>query len=421
MSLGLRKRGLLVAVALAAAVMGVACNENVEGGVGCPILCPQQNVTVYDTVFDAVAFDTSLVGFPPFGTEPTLLVGNRQDTLDTRPVIRFDSVLAFFTTVSGDSIVEAIDSGYLVLHIDTTNSKYTPPFTIDVYNVNVDEPDTSVVAELGQFLPANHIGAITFDTALTIDSITIRLDSAAVMGAIVDRDRLRLGLKGSSPNPLMLQVVSGEGGNTPRLKYDASPDSTVGVVINTPFSLVPGRSVIAQDFGDYLLIAQAPQPPAGPYLPIGGIPGRRVYMRFDIPSRILDSSTVLRATLQLTQAPNPEIDATDSLPLYPQLVTAGVNVLDLQRSAILVAPAGVGFDSLHVTPGDSGALNLEIVNALRTWGLSVAVTAQRAMILRTLGEGILPAYILFYSTDAAPGLRPRLRVSYSPIASFGVP
>ncbi len=410
---------MLAALGVSAALG--ACNEDVEGGAACPILCPEQNVSVFDTVFDAVDMDTSLNGYPPFGSEPSLVLGARGDTLDTRAVLRFDSLFAFFTTDFGDSAVEAIDSAYLVLHIDKANSLLSAPVTIDVFNVDTIEPDTLTSLELPLFRPDRLITSVTFDTSQIGDSITIRLDSAFVMGGVVDRNRVRLGLRASSPDPLMLQIVSSEGGTPPTIKYDGSADTAVGVVTNTPVSLAPGNKTIALDYADYLLVVKAPPPPAGPYLPIGGIPGRRAYLSFVIPKHIQDSSTVLRATLELTQYPNRDFPDNPLITLYPQLVTAGTDVIDLQKSALLLAPATVLFDTVQVAPADSGAVNLEVVNALRTWALPIAVQSQRAVVLRTPGEGLAPRFVVFYSTAAPPGLRPRLRVSYSPQVIFGVP
>jgi len=49
---------LALAALLAGALAG--CGENIEGGGSCPILCPDQQVAVHDTTFEAVVLDTSL-------------------------------------------------------------------------------------------------------------------------------------------------------------------------------------------------------------------------------------------------------------------------------------------------------------------------------------------------------------------------
>jgi hypothetical protein len=146
-----------------------------------------------------------------------------------------------------------------------------------------------------------------------------------------------------------------------------------------------------------------------------------VLIRFNIPSRILDSSNVLRATLELTQLPVQSVQDTMKLTLYPLVVTAGTNITDPGRSAFLTNAPGAGFDSVQMAPGDSGVKEIEIVNALRAWSLSVSSRAQRGIVIRAGPESVDPRFVTFFSSSAAPELRPRLRVSYSPVRSFGIP
>ena len=62
-----RVRALLPFVALGAGV--VACGEDLESGAACPVLCPGQNLTVFDTTLEAVSFDTTVMGIPGFGSD----------------------------------------------------------------------------------------------------------------------------------------------------------------------------------------------------------------------------------------------------------------------------------------------------------------------------------------------------------------
>jgi hypothetical protein len=155
---------------------------------------------------------------------------------------------------------------------------------------------------------------------------------------------------------------------------------------------------------------------------VGGVPSRRAFLRFDIPSRIIDSSTVLRATLLLTQRPNRTIDVKDSVLVVPHLVVAGDEVTDVTRAAVLLSPFAL--DSLVIAPGDSGLREIEIVAALRTWAASGTGTLkpQRAVVLRSSREAFSPFEALFFSRDATDAsVRPRLRVSYALRTSFGIP
>src|SRR5512145_3199207 len=84
-----RGHWMTLATVVAAIVLG-ACGEDIQGGAACPVLCPEQNVTVFDTVLEPVVLDTSVGPFPTIGTEEVLLLARLGDTLDTRPVVRFD-------------------------------------------------------------------------------------------------------------------------------------------------------------------------------------------------------------------------------------------------------------------------------------------------------------------------------------------
>src|SRR3970282_337869 len=112
----------------------------------------------------------------------------------------------------------------------------------------------------------------------------------------------------------------------------------------------------------------------------GGIPGGRAFLLFGVPPVILDSSTILRATLFLTQKPNRANAEVDTLVLYPRLVTASEAVTDVSRAAELITPAGFSFDSLTVVSSDSGQRSIEIVNALLRWSIFTEQGAQRAVV-----------------------------------------
>jgi hypothetical protein len=65
---------------------------------------------------------------------------------------------------------------------------------------------------------------------------------------------------------------------------------------------------------------------------------------------------------------------------------------------------------------------IEIVNALRAWGVPIAVDAQRGIVLQAASESVDPRFVSFFSSRAAdPSVRPRLRISYSPVRTFGIP
>lgn len=425
------RRSLFVVIAFVTSGVIAACAEDYEGGAACPALCPEQNVVVFDTVFDPVEIDTTITGFPPHGTETELLLARRGDTVDTRPVIRFDTLPRFYNSgsVGGDTIIEVIDSPYVKLRINRTASKFTAPVTFEVFDVDTvtgdsafAAQDTSTAVEKLLFRPDRLIGSITVDSAEITDSLQIPLDSLTLLNKITNQQRLRIGLRATSAGPVQIRIISSEGGDQPVLRFFPSGDPALGRVTVFPQSLVPrSQPTLRADLTDYVHVFRFPPVPDGTFLTVGGVPGRRAILRFNIPSRIIDSSNVLRATLELTQRPVQSVDDTAKLTVYPLVVTAGRNITDLARSAFLTNAPLAGFDSVQFAPGDSGVRQIEIVNALRAWSLPISVTAQRGIVLRAGPESVDPRFVTFFSSRAAPELRPRLRVSYSPIRSFGIP
>jgi hypothetical protein len=425
-----RSRAFAVLAFVAAGVIA-ACAEDYQGGAACPALCPEQSVVVFDTTFDPVELDTTVTGFPTHGTETELLLARRGDTVDTRPVIRFDSLPIYFNSgaTNGDTVIQVIDSPYVKLRINRTASKFTQPVTFDVFDVDTTTgdsataaQDTSTALERLLFRPDRLIGSITLDTAQITDSLRIPLDSLKLLNKIVGQQRLRLGFRATSAGPVQIRIVAYEGGDPAVIRFLPSADTSFNAVTVFPRSKVPrSQPTLAADLTDYVHVFAFPPVPDATFLTVGGVPGRRVLIRFNIPSVILDSSNVLRATLELTQRPVFSVDDTAKLTLYPLVVTAGTNITDVGRSTFLTNAPNAGFDSVMFAPRDSGVREIEIVNALRAWSLPISKSAQRAIVLRAGPESVDPRFVSFFSSSAAANLRPRLRVSYSPVRSFGIP
>jgi hypothetical protein len=158
-------------------------------------------------------------------------------------------------------------------------------------------------------------------------------------------------------------------------------------------------------------------------LTVGGVPGRRSYLRFELPIGIVDSTSVVRATLELTQYPNRlAFRGADTMSLYPQAVVASELVTDLQTAAnLLGAPTSFRLDSLRVPPNDSGKVEIEVIGLVQVWRLTEPQAASRALVLRLPTEGSGQNEMYFFSTEAAEALRPRLRIVYVPRVGFGLP
>jgi hypothetical protein len=408
--------------ALAAAMIAAACGEKLDGGAACPSLCPQQNVDVHDTIFEAISQDSALSGYPLTGAEPALLVATRGDTLQTAAIIRFDTLPAHFTGGASDSTITQVDSAMLHLHIVKDSSRYSAAVRIDVYDVDTTANDTSTAALRALFRNDRLIGGTTFDTADIKDSLFVALDNAKLLDKITNGKHLRLGIRATSANGVDLYIRSLESASANEISFDPSPDTAIHTIHISPRSNTPVDDPgLRNDLIDFMLTLKAPPTPlSADVVTVGGVSARRIFYRFNVPAQILDSSSVVRATLLLTQRPVRTLEPTRKFTVWPTLVVAGNEVTDLARSALLLAGHG-GFDSLRVAPGDSGVLEIEIVTALRTWGLSAASQQQRAIVLQADPERIIPLEAQFFSTRADPSLRPRLRINYALRTRFGIP
>lgn len=419
----------LLALPLALAVG--ACAEQLTTADTCPALCPGQSLEIRDTVLDpAILFDTTLSGvFPLIGLESPLLLASRGDTLDVRPIIRFDS-LARTWAPPGDTLrpVTFVDSATLRVRIFRSTVKVPRTFQIDAFDVG----DTTLVDSLPAtllplFAAPRLLGSAQIDSATFLDSatVTIRLDTARVRALVTGGGVLRIGLQlRSAESGMFYLTTSDDAANGPRLRYRVAPDTATPAVTAVPISGTPRSPLgIAGSYDDYQLVARGVDPRAADRFAVGGLPARRSYLRFRIPKRLTDSVAVVRAQLELVQDPVRSVQPGDSLNVRAVLVLATAATTSLERAARLVAGAGTfPGDSIRVAPGDSGVVRFELNAFIRAWGTVEGLsTIPQAIVLRTEVEGSDARGFRFFGTNAPAGLRPRLRISYVENIRFGRP
>ncbi len=420
----LRARPLVLATALIGAI--ASCDEQLESGLACPALCPQQSDSLRDTILFAVEFDTSIGGFPQTGTESQLLLATRGDTIDARAIVRFDSLQSKFRHKSSavDSDLVAIDAAVIKLRVARSDT-LGPGLTVEVYDVDTTGADaandTTVAVLLPTFTGARLIGARSFAAESLKDSIQIPIDKQVVLDKILapGGGRLRVGLRVTAAQSAELSIVSSNGGFAPLLFIRPSADTTVENIVVAPFSKTPDEPTIAAEVADFQLIARSPPPPPADVIRVGGAPASRAYLRLNIPSRILDSSTVVRATLLMTQRPNPAApNATETAGVVPFELAAGRALTDLSRALVFL---GFPMDSAGMAPKDSAVRSFEMISALRRWRFTSAARTPRAIALRATREGQRAWQVDFYSQKAPVAVRPRLRLTYIPQLKQGLP
>lgn len=410
-----------VITAALAFVSVAACSEKLESSGVCAVLCPPVGGDVQNiTLFDAVVFDTTVQAFSGLGAEGSLLLATRGDTLDARVIMRFDSIPPSYIQGTDTTAITMVDSAYIRLRLDTLSIKGTDAVSIEAYDVDTTANDTSTAAVLALFRPDRFISAQTFTRAQLADSISYFISNAAVLSKAQSQLPLRIGLRAVSASSSQLRFLSSESGIPPLLRFRVSSDTAIRPILLATRSRTPvDDPIVADNLADYTVFAK--QPPPGPPtdLDVGGFPPRRAYIRFDIPANLIDSSTVVRATLLLNQIPNPLLDPTDTVFVVPQLVTAGISVTDPTKASQIVAD--IALDTLKVRAGDAGLKQVELARAFVIWRSLKAAETPRAIILRSAGEGSTALEIRFSSLEAAAALRPRLRISYTNQVPLGLP
>jgi len=413
----LKLAGLVILTAIAA-----ACTEKLDNSAGCPILCPDQGGAIETVTLDAISLDSTVSALTGQGTETSLLLANRGDTLDARAVIRFDSIPASFRRPGADTTafdITAPDSVVLRMIIDTLGAKLPGPLTLDLYDVDTDAADTLIAPVAALFRSDRLIVSSTLEKTALKDTIRVTLPPSIIVAK--KGGRLRIGIRARSTGSVQVRLYSQEGATVPsQLTFRATPDTAVAKITVNPYSKTPANNpILATSLADYTLLVKGT--PLGPptALNVGGLPASRVYLRFNVPSFLIDSVDVIRATLLLTQIPNSGLDATDTVSIIPNVSLAAVAVTDVAKAAQITAIGST--DTLRVQPGGSGLRTLEVASIVNIWRFQKVAETPRAVVLISTREGQSPLEGRFFSIEAAPSQRPRLRISYSTRNSTGLP
>jgi hypothetical protein len=434
----LGRRAATLALAAAGVVAIYGCTERLEGGRACPILCPGQNVELRDTVIAAVALDASLPGYPAIGEEPLLLLTARGDTIDTRVIVRYDTLPSTYQQANSPTPnpIEAVRNAVVTARMQFPTPYPDRTVTIEAYDVDTavageGAPDTAAATMVPLFRPDRFIGSVTFrPTDITgggegrDSTVRIPIDDAYLFGKIQTKARLRVGLVVRGAESAELVLLGSSALRSIDINFDVPVEPVVRVVAR-PYSATPSERFLAPALSDFVIVAhrRAPDTPAE-VLAVGGVPGKRTYLRFDLPPGIVDSMAVVRATLLLTQYPNRlAAHGPDSVSVYPSPLGATPRVTDLAKAVTFLFTLQPLFqlDSLRAAPDDSGAVAIEVGGAVQVWRSLEAEQADRALVLRAPNEGVGQDELYFFSTRAAASLRPRLRIVYVPRVGFGLP
>jgi hypothetical protein len=391
------------------------------------VLCPESEFQIVnETLETVVTLDSTVSGYPLPGNESQLTLLQRfgnGDTAITAGVVRFDFIPKTVPVGTNDSaLVTNVDSAQLRLTvvsgtIDSLSRRDTlkrVPVTIEVYDVDTTASDFDTAAVQARFRPGTLIGSFTVRRDSLPDSIVVRLDTAAVR-ARVQIGRLRVGLRIRSDSSMQVPIAAAD---PLRFWARAAADTAVPRVIS-PASSSSGEEGDVPGLEDYMIVLRGTPPSPPQVLAVGGLPAQRVYIRLSLPNRFVDSVTVVRAALVLTQAPvRGRTDDTVRIPVQANVSIARASV-DVGRAALLVR-ARPGLFEQRRAPRDSGLVRFELAGTIPFWRADDD-DVPRVVVLRSALEGHFPSEFYFYSSEAPANLRPRVEISYVPRVDFSLP
>src|SRR5579862_1859886 len=327
---------------LGAALVAAACSEHLNGGAACPSLCPGQNLQVIDTTFridqQSPVYDTTIASFPLLGNEGTLLLANIPRRADVRGILRFDSLTDAYSATIKDSLqtfpstaAHAVLLSVIVNRASVAATRGSDQIQFLVYDV--DTAADTTISVLSSMFDAPHqlgsskkmLASALRDTtnATSLDTVLINLDTAKVLAKIKGDRKLRLGIAAVVPNSptdgVRLTLAESP---APFIRYFASLDSLKDTLFSRVVSNlrsttpVTDSSLLARLI-HYPLIVQGAIPDSQNALNLGGMPARRIFLRFRLPPRIIDTSNVIRATLILHPKAQPLQLPGDTVAVYP--------------------------------------------------------------------------------------------------------
>ena len=443
-------RQFLRCLPFAAIVIAAACSERLDTSKNCPLLCADNTLVFKDTTIDVVTFDSAFPGFTNVGERwpaPGLATSNgvgylyetfvpvvsRGDSVDIRQVFRFDTLPRTLSSSDTTSITAVTDSK-LLLVLDT--SRTTIPAsgtTVSLYDIDDSTvTDDTTATFLGARFTANRLIASRtftrteafadtingFGSSPTIRAFAVTIPDSVMLKYIKGPHRLRIGMRITSAASSALRFVApsvNSDGLVPRLTYDPSPDTAIKAwAVSTQYngsvtepSRLRAQSLVLRDRTTILNDGS---------LEVGGLVAVRSLIKLKVPRSFLDTVTIVRASLDLTQRPLRTVPgAGDGVRVRARVAIAGPALgADPRRLVEFLDPTleGVALPSLSIVPRDSGVRSFDVGAALRLW-ITQDSTLPTGFVMYSEGEGFQEQRPAFFSSRAVnPALRPKLRISY---------
>src|SRR4051812_47279145 len=200
------------------------------------------------------------------------------DTLDSRAIVRFDTLPGTYSKGGVDSTIVKIDTAQLVVPIAFDSTKRPAvPLTIEAYNVDTTATDTVAAILATLFRPNRLIGSKTFAPESLKDTLRIPISTDTVLDRSINGTHLRVGLRVVSSRSVDIRIGAVEGGQAVSLRVKPSLDTTVTPLLISPNSKTPvDPSFLTAPLSDYTIVLKGSSTSSPNLLSVGGVPSRRV-------------------------------------------------------------------------------------------------------------------------------------------------
>jgi hypothetical protein len=389
-----------------------ACGDALlaPGNGTCPAFCPPERVSVIDSILsNNIERDTAVEGYVlPWEAGGLQLVSDSTAPVlqESRAVIRFrqfpDSVLQ---TAGGTIMapVVQVDSFSLQLPVRDRSLLHTG-LELVVYRLPVTVDSAASFVDLDPyFADSAQIAIIPVGDSVVDSILTTVLDTSAFPTFDQDGRRAAVGVEVRAPAGAVLTLGSVNANDGAVLQRYMQVDSAGTIVHRADGKLPELDTFVGPPQGD----------PGPGILQVGGSPSARALLRINLPARIIDSSTIVRATLLLLPAAPVFGGPGDSL----RIIAAGVGV-DIGPKSPVLSVAGDSLAHLLATvaPGSTDTVRLDVTTLFVGWANDS--TSARTLMLRAVPEGNGFAE-LWFGSSAAGALRPLLQVTFVPPIVLG--
>ncbi len=399
------RRFVWLSVALAALA---ACSERLTAPAECPEFCPPTLIDVVDTVITGViARDSAFRGYVEARSASALPLVRDGDTTVSRAVLRFFGFPDSLRATASDPVlspVVSVDSLRLRFALQRFTDLDGIALTLHRLPIEIDSTTTMVDVE-PFFDDSTVVATIPIPDTLATDTVSVDTVAVIIMPSAfptfaADSGQVALGVVVQGVPAGFIDISSVEG--------TFGPVVTRFVTLDSAQSGTEVRRTDARQprFDTYFFTP--PAAPAGDVLVAGGAPSARSLLRVELPSPILDSTQIVRATLLIVPA-EPNLGApADTFLLRVEALSADFG----PKSPLLGSTLeDLLLGTVDVVSGSMDTIRVDITHIMRPWQQDAALP--RSFMIRVVPEGAGLGEVRVGSSreGAAPGLH----LTYIPI------